>query len=1184
MKKVTLLALAATAASLLLAPAHAAPDDKTKAINIQVMRAKDWRLDDVASLRDNGARGEVVLNGQWLRDTNGKTEPVLIPGGTDLKEGTQTYYRDFKLPKGWENRRLTLEIGNIKKPESLKVDGTAVSNFDGGRFAEYPVAVTPNKDGFHRIEVVAGGAISDDAWLRAYPKNATAIDETFIMTSVRDKMARVQMSGTATPGKRVKAVVTISETPDGPSVLKFSGETVANAQGKWSGTTGAKWENPKLWSRTYPNLYYYRVDLLDDRGKVADKVLPRRFGFREVWVDDGKIWINGVQSAGVNDSWAGKMAPGGNANYKSSKMLLEKFKSQGFNFLLAGSAPALVDAVDEVGMMASVNAGSMVRLNVWNPKSGLTDMSGKERREDIIRTVKKFREHPSVVMWHSSTGYSQASMHPELVGKKIETWEYFPLNRDSVNSLKAQLIFKETRDMINQIDPTRTVNAHNGPWTSVDMTTRYLTNDLDLQEREEFHSDWFNSIPLYKNAIAISEWGSPFIAEYLLRRVDFQLPQAEGTRPKIHLEQAARTLGDKAYDEEPASEIETWTKTDGYLFRRSPTLQKVASDAVEKTLRAWRTQGISASSHHVLNEDGYEDRKSVPAMKRFGFEQLDDPRVAGTAKANAPQWPQPETNKIWPIGETYYRAISPVYCYIGGGEGNFLNKDHLFYAGAPVRKALIPINERDDALELKGQWLLKDKTGNVVQSGPLNGTVAAGERPLTQFPIEFSAPDVSERTDFTLSLDIKGNRDGVYDDSFAITVFPRKTDKPMADFKGQVWMLNISDDRTHETPHFALNEQNQNFLRAAGLDAKLIKGLKTFTYTDISPGGAADIDKGRQDITEGTPKPGDLLIIPRRTLTQDADDYQLNLRLLREMNFDKLVEQGLRVVVFEQDLKNVFGLQTESVRPRNTFIAAHGHPVLEGLTDSDLSYWSGKSDLEPKTEALSPSDTRFPERMWHVSNTNSVATRTFVRPQVGSARALVVSGFDQQEAPLLEVTRGLGRILFCQMDVTNRYGIDPVATKIVDNLLRYAMTVPDADPSKSAVQTVKGDAVKRNLFHATRPQGPQGWGITSGDLFIREALYNDTWGRTPELDVPVFAGNQVVRRGANGLMQTTLSPDMMKTGWSKRKVMWLRGTLVVNQGGSLLDGPSLEHHGSPLDLYPERWVESFVHPYNANIW
>jgi hypothetical protein len=79
----------------------------------------------------------------------------------------------------------------------------------------------------------------------------------------------------------------------------------------------------------------------------------------------------------------------------------------------------------------------------------------------------------------------------------------------------------------------------------------------------------------------------------------------------------------------------------------------------------------------------------------------------------------------------------------------------------------------------------------------------------------------------------------------------------------------------------------------------------------------------------------------------------------------------------------------------------------------------------------------FPDRIAHVSNTNAVASRTLVRPQVGAVRALAVSGFDLAESPLLEVTRGKGRILFCQLDVSSRYGIDPAATQIVDNIFEY---------------------------------------------------------------------------------------------------------------------------------------------------
>ena len=363
------------------------------------------------------------------------------------------------------------------------------------------------------------------------------------------------------------------------------------------------------------------------------------------------------------------------------------------------------------------------------------------------------------------------------------------------------------------------------------------------------------------------------------------------------------------------------------------------------------------------------------------------------------------------------------------------------------------------------------------------------------------------------------------------------------------------------------------------------------------PGAAYALYSTRTPVTEGTPKPGDVLVIPRHTLRTFRDDRQLNLRLLKRMNFDKLVEAGLRVIIFEQDVPNILGCVTEDLRPRRVFMTAREHPVFDGLEPGDLTYWTGDSDLQAGMGRLGMTDREFPDRLWHVSNTNAVATRAIIRPQVGSVRALAVSGFDLANSPLLEITRGKGRILICSMDVTNRYGVDPAATRLVDNIFRYMDTAADPDPAKATVDYAAVDNKTvvgvKNLLRAAKPAGRDGWGITQGELFFRESIYKDNWitKKLPDAQVPVFSGAKegdlpdVIRfNGQKGRFETTLDESLFATGWSRRKVAWLRSALIVNQGGSLPEGPALAHHGDLTALYPHVWVENFVHPYTADIW
>jgi hypothetical protein len=264
------------------------------------------------------------------------------------------------------------------------------------------------------------------------------------------------------------------------------------------------------------------------------------------------------------------------------------------------------------------------------------------------------------------------------------------------------------------------------------------------------------------------------------------------------------------------------------------------------------------------------------------------------------------------------------------------------------------------------------------------------------------------------------------------------------------------------------------------------------------------------------------------------------------------------------------------------------------LADSDLWYWSGASDLDPDFTQNTPNQRVFPKRIWKVGNENAVATRTLVRPQAGANRALVVSGFDLAESPLLETTRGRGRIVFCQMDVSSRFGVDPAASRLATNVVSYLLDAPFADPSKGEVASVGngGDVVVRpKTYRTTKPEGRDGWGITNAEMFFRESLYTNDWitPQAPEGNVTVFAGSesakfpQVVRKKGDGY-ELSLDESQFDTGWAKKKVAFVRSALVVNQGGSRSDGPAWSLHGNAESLYPNVWIKGFINPYTAACW
>ncbi len=1024
---------------------------------------------------------------------------------------------------------------------------------------------------------------------------APTVTESFLHTSWRENRVQIDLKGTATPGAALRVEARLVEgleppAPNAPAARNVPAESVTvSADGTWSASLRTPLAGLKTWNRESPVLHHYEVRVAEAGGETVTTA-ARRVGLREVWIKDGQFMLNGHPVTIRDDVWAMYGIP--RDNHEGAVLAMQQVKRMGFSGARL-TRPEHLRAADETGILSITNVGSFVRINIWDPRSGLTRMDGDERREQVAQRIRDLREHPSIIAYSSNAPYSLAAMHPEFSGQYFRSWEHFPLNRFSGPPRQGVEIFRELVEMARALDPTRAVANHNGLYSPIQVSTLYLTDNLDLQEREEFWDYWFRSGPDRK-VVWPSEVGVPFAGHQFIRYIAHQMPQG-GLWPKIHLENLARLVGPEAYHMEDDAGFSRWGRHTFYQLMEWPASQRLYAINIENVLRSYRAYGVNFSTHHVFRENAYNIQGMRAQPERRGL-------TTG--------FPNPEFDPPPPAAQAYLRAITPVLGYIGGPDTFFTHKDHLFFAGAPVRKAFIVLNDSDQPVAVDALWRLRDASGRVATEGRLRGEVAPGRRALTEFPIEFPAPAVTERTRFTLEVvPAPGARlpeQARLEDTFAITVFPEHR-TPSPQFPGRVWTINISDDYTHESPQFFINRDNQEMLRAAGIDATLVQGFASFDYIGYHPDAAAVLhgpvrQRGKPEIpgrvrsTEGFPQPGDTLIIPRQTLAPGHGDRELALRTLEAMNFDQLVRDGLRVIVFEQSLPNILGLQTDSVRPRRAFIAAKGHPVFQGLEDSDLSYWTGASNLDSAITPYSSTEQRWPERVWHTSNTNAVASRVIIRPQVGAARALAVSGFDLAETPLLEVAIGKGRILFCQFDVSTRYGKDPAATRLVDNLFAYLASAPEPIPARSEVGTLaegqSGVALIQGLFRAAVPEGQTGWGITQADLFNREAIYNrnQITRSLPERRFPALEGQRdshgypaVIRRGADRY-ETTLHPDLFETGWMKRKAAFVRSALLINQNGSSDRGPGIRHQGRLTDLYPHEWVEGFVHPYTSNIW
>ena len=258
---------------------------------------------------------------------------------------------------------------------------------------------------------------------------------------------------------------------------------------------------------------------------------------------------------------------------------------------------------------------------------------------------------------------------------------------------------------------------------------------------------------------------------------------------------------------------------------------------------------------------------------------------------------------------------------------------------------------------------------------------------------------------------------------------------------------------------------------------------------------------------------------------------------------------------------------------RDAFANIPASPLLAGLDDTDLANWRGASDTVPAFVVSDEITPHYPRSKWKCGNGGIVAGCVIRRPSRGNFRTVVSCGFNLEDAALLEERREGCRTIWCQMDVTSRYGRDPAATRLVDNLLANlesripnpalfylgsaadsatlalagaqipawdgssrgtVIVLPGADLSRLPFPYRRGSVLD---FRTAVPDDPVFSGVSPADLYFRNAN---------ELPAPAF---DVRRVGGMTFVFLGLAPDGSVRGlWNDEKILRIWSTVLNNLG------------------------------------
>ncbi len=948
------------------------------------------------------------------------------------------YERTVEVPEDWAGRRILARFDRLSTDARVYCDGVDAGTlgFMGGdvditKYARpgktlklsvlvqgrdgwvvLPNLLTrPGKSWKAKLLLIG---MAGDVFLASEPKGARVrLGRTKIRTSVNKAELEVTTELRPPVAGSIPTGLTLRcEVRDGATLVKTLEADVGENATKV--TCAGKWTGAELWDVGKPKLYTMTASLLQD-GRVIDESLPERFGFREFEIRGRFFYLNGVKLNLVPSSY---YAFKGNwASKEAMRHWIRGAQVAGYNFVYLGetdrpgkpeAASHLLEVCDEMGMLAAVSPlgighslyRRIDRPEVWAEWTGI-----------VRKRIRKDWNHPSLVLWRMNMNLNcyKQDQNPLVLDGKM------PFTPGSASALKEAAMLKSNA-FVGSLDDTRpTYNHACGKTGAIYNLNNYL-GWPELQDLREWLRVWAQRAD---KPLLMAEQATPYPGDFQMRD-----PTNWWANEPLMTEYGAILLGERSYELEEQDYVDycqwawdgterKWRSSYGYFcFNYPPILDECSSAYYEVLLPAWRTWGISGGVNAWENTW----RRLIKRRPNSVFREVPPGVPLDTDWANlqrpgfsADAWQyanggggeirclfdlgRPEEKEyLQPTrrGKVMPQLLAPLYAYIGGPRKTWFAQDHAFRSGEKVAKSVVLLNDLREASTFVIGWQV-EVHGRIVARGAESATVAPAESAIV--PFGFRAPVVQARTEARVAAKVTVNGKAVPVKPFALQFYPE--DKP-----------------EKATP------------AGWAVFDPVGKTRKAFMAARLS----------LPELRANDPLPADVRVL---VIGCNALGGTAGAKLFADLS--SRVAAGLQVLVFEQTAKTlteIFGLRCFTPGVRRVWLRDSAHPVVAGLVNEDLANWRGKTTLGPldgPPEDLDQSQ-RW-KRVWRCSQSGVVASTLVEKPQVGSFRPLLDTGFDLRYTALWEVVEGAGRLLFCQLDVTDRVGADPVADTLLRNLI-----------------------------------------------------------------------------------------------------------------------------------------------------
>jgi len=710
--------------------------------------------------------GYIQVPGSWRRRED-MIEPGKGPQWAGFDGGKLAgawYERRFKVPADWDNSHISIDFqristdatfwvndkaaGKINWPEGeLDITGLAkpgeevtlrafvVATIDEGE-AIVMMGTAPGQNWAAKKELLSAGIVGN-VTLQRRPRGAY-VSDVFVQPSTRKKQLGVDFElADVTQNGSVRLVASLRDEK-GKEEKRFTQTVSVKATPTQRVQVSWAWDRPRLWDVDQPNLYTLR---LSAKGADIDDEPAQDFGFREVWVQGRNIFLNGTPFR-IRPTLMGSGAPGvGSTSLKEAREL-------GFNF-----GEFWPESVEERSRDARYTDWFEIADRAGFPISGIMPhmdwmgnaLSSPEKvvayDAQVKRLARRYRNHPSIVLWGTSGNMFGGSLDPSHVGNRAAARQAeFQKQSDTSRAIPRA---EKGLSLIKAADPTRPVFIHNGGSVGDIYTINNYLNFIPLQEREEWLSAYVQKGDM---PLMYVEFGTPVSLSLTRGRNGF----TNAMVGEMYLSEFISIyLGDEAYKLEPADyrkrTAELFQKDQTYAWHLgmkerdyAPAWLKLQDLFIRNTWRSWRTMGITGGMI---------------------------PWDSGYARLNG---------QLTPAGKALQANDSETLAWIAGAAqpGDitaFTAKDHAYFAGEKINKQIALLNDSRAPQKYTLRWTAT-LNNQAIGTGEKSGSLAVGQTVF--IPLEFAAPTTTSKIggSVTLEATIGNNK---HTDRFDFRVWPR---------------------------------------------------------------------------------------------------------------------------------------------------------------------------------------------------------------------------------------------------------------------------------------------------------------------------------------------------------------------------------------------------------------------------